>query len=118
VVTISIDNSNTIEANVTNVAVGNGRYHGGGMLSCPGAEIDDGFLDVTLIRFLTFPQLLGNIALLYNGTIHSHPKVESFKAKYVRADSDQPTLIEIDGEPLGRLPVEISVVPKTLQVLA
>ena len=117
-VTISIDNSETIEANVTNVAVGNGRYHGGSMLSCPNAEIDDGLLDVTVIRYLRIPQLVGNLALLYNGEIYRHPKVQSFRARFVRADSAQTTLIEIDGEPLGRLPIEISVVPRTMRILA
>ena len=117
-VTISFDNSTTIETRVTNVAVGNGQYHGGGMLACPRAEIDDGFLDVTVIQFLGLTQLVGSLRLLYNGKIYSHPKVQFFRAKSVRADSKQPTLIELDGEPLGRLPIEIFLVPRALRILA
>jgi diacylglycerol kinase (ATP) len=66
---------------------------------------------------MRLPRLVGSLALLYNGEIYSHPRVQFYRARCVRADSDQPTLIEIDGEPLGRLPIEISVVPKAIPVL-
>ena len=55
--------------------------------------------------------------MLYNGGIYRHPRVESYGVKRVVAHSAGPTLIEIDGEPLGRLPVEISVLPAAIRVL-
>jgi diacylglycerol kinase family enzyme len=87
------------------------------MWVCPGASIDDGLLDVTIIRYLSLPELVWNLPVLYNGRIYSHPKVESFRAKRVLADSREPALIEIDGESLGRLPIEVSVLPKAIRVL-
>ena len=117
-VTIRLDDTQTIEANVTNVAVGNGQYHGGGMQACPRAAIDDGFLDVTLIEFMRLPELVRNLRLLYNGKIYSHSKVKFFRVMSIRADSKQTALIEIDGEPLGRLPVEISIVPRAIRLLS
>lgn len=117
-VTIRVNGSKPIDANVTNVAVGNGQYHGGGMLACPGAVLDDGFLDVTLIRWMRLPELVRNLPLLYNGEIHTHHKVQSYRAKTVGAESREPTLIEIDGEAVGRLPVEITVLPRAMRILA
>jgi diacylglycerol kinase (ATP) len=116
-VTISLDNSTPIEAKITNVAVGNGQYHGAGMLVCPRASIDDGLLDITLIEFFALPELIRNLPLLYNGKIYGHPKIRSFRAKCVRADAQEPTLCEIDGEPVGRLPIEIAVVPEAIRIL-
>ena len=115
-VTLQLDNSETIDANVTNVAVGNGQYHGAGMWVCPGAIIDDGLLDLTVIRYLSLPQLVKSVPTLYGGGIYSHPKVESHRAKHLEAESREPVLIEIDGEAVGRLPIEISMVPKAVRV--
>ncbi len=115
-VTLQLDNSKTIDANVTNVAVGNGQYHGAGMWVCPGAIIDDGLLDLTVIRYLGLPELVKSVPTLYGGGIYSHPKVESHRVKHLKAESREPVLIEIDGEAAGRLPIEISMVPKAVRV--
>ena len=61
-------------------------------------------------------ELVQNIHVLYNGKILSHPKVESYRVKSLSAESHQTVLLEIDGEPLGQLPVEISVVPQAIRV--
>jgi diacylglycerol kinase (ATP) len=117
-VQMCIDDSVNLDVGVANVAVGNGRYHGAGMLVCPRAEIDDGFLDVTVIRHMSIVELGRNLSLLYNGKIYTHPKVQFFRATSIRAVSTQATLIEIDGEPLGRLPIEITVLPRAIRLLA
>jgi diacylglycerol kinase (ATP) len=117
-VLMSIDRATTIETKVTSVAAGNGKYQGAGMLACPRAVIDDGLLDVTLIQFLRPLELIRNLPLLYNGEIYTHPKVQFLRVTNLRADSTERVLIEIDGEPLGRLPIEISVVPRVMQILS
>jgi diacylglycerol kinase (ATP) len=116
-VRLHIDGTNTLEERISNVAIGNGQFQGGGMRLCPAASISDGLLDVTVIRYLSLFELLKGIPALYNGRILSHPKVNSYRAKHVQATSNETVLIEIDGEPLGRLPIEIWIVPKALRVL-
>jgi diacylglycerol kinase (ATP) len=117
-VTISSDSATVIEAKVTSVAIGNGKYQGGGMVMCPRAVMDDGLLDVTLIHFLSVPELIRNLPLLYKGGIYTHPKVQFLRVTSLRADSKEPVLIEIDGEPAGRLPVEISVLPRAMRIVS
>jgi diacylglycerol kinase (ATP) len=117
-VTISSDSATVIEAKVTSVAIGNGKYQGGGMVMCPRAVMDDGLLDVTLIHFLSVPELIRNLSLLYKGGIYTHPKVQFLRVASLRADSKEPVLIEIDGEPAGRLPVEISVLPRAMRIVS
>src|SRR5262245_5090400 len=53
-VVLTLDGANRIEGRITNVAVGNGRFHGSGMRVCPHAELTDGLLDVTVIGYVGF----------------------------------------------------------------
>jgi len=102
---------------VTNIAVGNGRFHGGGMHPCPRAVMNDGLLEVTTIDHLGMFELLRDLPVLYSDDIYKHPKVRHFRARRIRAESDEVTRIEVDGEALGTLPLEIEVLPKQLSIL-
>ena len=117
-VEIEIDNcGKALPFFITNVAVGNGQYHGGGMHPCPYAVVDDGLLEVTVIDYLKLFELVRDIRVLYSDNIYSHPKVHHLRARRIVATADEPTQIEVDGEPLGRLPLEIEVLPRRLPVL-
>ena len=102
---------------VTNIAIGNGRYHGGGMQPCPRAVMDDGLLEVTTIRHLGMFEFIRDLPVLYSDDVYQHPKVDHFRATRIRAESDEITRIEVDGEGLGRLPLEVTVLPRILTVL-
>lgn len=115
-VTLHLDGKALPETKITHVAVGNGQYHGGGMWVCPRAVPDDGLLDVTVIRHLSALQILRASPALYNGRLYEHPSVEYYRASRVNAFCSDESLIEIDGEPAGRLPLEISVLPKAMAV--
>jgi len=103
---------------ISNVAIGNAQFHGAGMWVCPRARMDDGLLDVTIFQYLSLWGIVGSFSVLYNGKIYDHPKVDFHRAKRVEADADEPTLLEVDGEPVGRLPVEITVLPRALTLYA
>ncbi len=111
------DEPSSTQWTVLNVAVGNGRFHGGGMHVCPEARFDDGWFEVTVIEDLSLLTLLCDFRYLYNGNIYAHPKCHHFRAKRIRATSPVETRIEVDGEPLGRLPLELEVLPRRLKVL-
>jgi len=117
-ISLTVDERQFEPTPVTHVAVGNGRYHGGGMHVCPEARMDDGILDVTVVRGIGLPELLRNLPAVYNGRIYSHPKVDHLRGRKIEAAAHTPVLVEIDGEPLGRLPVQITVWKKALLVLA
>ena len=102
---------------ISNIAIGNGRYHGGGMHPCPRAVMNDGLLDVTTIDYLTMLEFLRDIKYLYSDDIYRHPKARHFRARKIVAESDETTHIEIDGEALGRLPLEINLLPSSLRVV-
>ncbi|MEX2302856.1 MAG: diacylglycerol kinase family protein [Bryobacterales bacterium] len=102
---------------ITNIAIGNGRYQGGGMHPCPRAVLNDGLLEVTTIDRLSMFELLRDLPVLYSDDVYKHPKVRHFRAQRIRAASADITRIEVDGEALGTLPLEIEVLPKQLNIL-
>ncbi|MDW8355892.1 MAG: diacylglycerol kinase family lipid kinase [Bryobacterales bacterium] len=103
---------------VTHVAVGNGRFQGAGMELCPTARLDDGWLDVTVIRPVGVPDLLRSVHWLYRGMISRHPRVERYRARRLLAESSGSVEVETDGEPFGSLPVEVRVLPRVLRLIA
>jgi YegS/Rv2252/BmrU family lipid kinase len=102
---------------ITNIAVGNGCYHGGGMRPCPRAVLTDGLLEITTIDRLTTYEFIRDLPILYSDNIYQHAKVRHYRASRIRAESPETTRIEVDGEALGRLPLEISLLPRKLPVL-
>lgn len=102
---------------VTNVAIGNGRFHGGGMHPCPTAVLDDGVLEITVIEYMNMFRLLRDIRVLYSREIYTHPKIRHLRGARIEVLSTEKTWIEVDGEPLGRLPLVIKVLPRILPVM-
>jgi diacylglycerol kinase (ATP) len=105
------------EVTIWNVAVANGQYHGGGMRVAPGARVDDGLFNVTVVGDLTLPQVFLNLPKLYNGKIYQVAQVSSFVGKRVEATSDQRVLLDVDGEQIGALPVVIEMVPRAVHLI-
>ncbi len=116
-VSIELDEDELKDVLITNVAVGNGQYHGAGMMICPRAVIDDGLLDVTIVEKMSLWEIASGIRMLYDGTVYDHPKVHFRRTKHLIASSDEPSSIEIDGEPLGHLPLEITILPGALRMI-
>jgi YegS/Rv2252/BmrU family lipid kinase len=114
---IRIDNGFEHEFTVWNVAVANGRYHGGGMWVAPDASVYDGLLNVTVIGDLTLPEVFLNLPNLYNGRIYDIDKVVALTGKKIEAVSDQPALLDVDGEQPGMMPIVIHVVPGALKII-
>jgi YegS/Rv2252/BmrU family lipid kinase len=102
---------------VFSINVGNGRYCGGGMRQTPDALPDDGLLDITVIRSMGRIEIIRNLKILYDGTILSHPKVDGYRTKMLRIESESVLYAEADGELLGHTPVEFSVIPLAVNIV-
>ncbi len=104
-----------LEANL--VAVGNGPSFGGGLRITEGALLDDGMLDVVIIKPLSRVELLKTYPKLFKGTHTSHPQYEHHRVRRVTVAS--PGIIAYaDGERFGPLPLTVESVPGALTVLA
>ncbi|MGH3502331.1 MAG: diacylglycerol kinase [Nocardioidaceae bacterium] len=97
------------------VAVGNGSSYGGGIRICEGAILEDGRLDVVVIKPVSKPELVKVYPRLFRGTHTTHPAYERHRVTKVRVDS--PGIVAYaDGERLGPLPVTVTAAPGALQV--
>ncbi|MEF9932256.1 MAG: diacylglycerol kinase family protein, partial [Bacteroidales bacterium] len=72
---ITVDGNLFYNGMVFSGAVGIGKYNGGGMQQTPNATVDDGLMDITIIRKMSKFRVMRNFKLLYSGNIYSIPKV-------------------------------------------
>ena len=99
------------------VAVGNGPSFGGGLRITHGAEIDDGLLDVVVIKPMSRLDLVRTYPKLYTGRHVHHPQYEHHRVRSVTVAA--PGIVAYaDGERLGSLPLTVDVAPNALRVLA
>ncbi|RMG19242.1 MAG: diacylglycerol kinase family lipid kinase [Deltaproteobacteria bacterium] len=101
---------------ITNVAVCNGQYFGGGMWVAPKARMDDGLFDVTIWAGYSLKDFVLKQRMIYNGTHLDDARTRTLRARTVHAESDEVVLLDVDGEQPGRLPVTIEVLPSALRV--
>ncbi len=80
------------------------------------ASMEDGIFDVIMVRDLNRLEILMQFGRIYRGTHTSHPKVKCLKGKKILAKAEERVLLDIDGEPLGRLPATFEILPKSLRV--
>ena len=99
------------------VAVGNGPMYGGRMRVCPGADLADGLLDVTVVSPLPTAQFLRIFPSVYAGRHVESPAVRTERARTVSLSAPSMSAYG-DGEPFGPLPVTAEAVPAALTVLA
>ena len=116
-VELSLDGGAPTTHKILNIAIGNGRYHGGVMHVCPKALLDDGVLEVTVIDSLGMLTLAKDLRVLYSDNVYEHAKIHHNRAKQIRATSDARVSIEVDGEALGTLPIEVRVLPAAIRML-
>ncbi|MES2570594.1 MAG: diacylglycerol kinase family protein [Verrucomicrobiota bacterium] len=99
------------------VLVGNGRYYGGPLSFFKDARIDDGKLDVLIFKNLGYLDLARYIGTIIMGRHTDLSDVEYFQTSHVSVRSEQEVPVEVDGEVVGRLPVDFRVSSRKLRVL-
>ena len=99
------------------VAVANSGVFGGGMYLVPGAKLDDGLLDVVLLRDCPRLKYLVNLPRVFRGTHVTSRDLTFMQARTVRFRASRPYAAYADGDPIAELPVTITVVPRALKVL-
>lgn len=95
-------------------AVGNTDRYGGGFLMCPGARVDDGLLNLCIVRQIPRLQVLKVLPKVFYGQHVSHPRVsmETFSNMSVAlVSTDKPEHLRIwvwaDGERAALLSAEV-----------
>ncbi len=99
------------------VAIGNGKYCGGGMRQTPDADPNDGLIDMTVIHRVSKLRIALNIHRLFDGSIKKLKPVRTTRAKIIQIFASPASFMEVDGEPVGCTPVTISIMPSAINVI-
>ena len=109
-------NGETLDDEFTFICVCNGRFYGGGFNPVPEADPGDGLLDVLLVKKVTRLQVPGIIGKYKNGRYKELPQlVRHLLTDRIKIICDRPTPVNLDGELLTAMEVEISVAPEKIR---
>jgi diacylglycerol kinase (ATP) len=94
------------------------RTSGGSMCLAPGAQFDDGELNVSIIPFQSkLREVATMLPKVASGGHIEEPSVMYFPTKGIAVESDPPVVIDIDGDIFGMTPATFAVCPRAVQVL-
>ena len=104
-------------------AICNGRFFGSGMEVAPMARPDDGRFEVVSLDAPSKMAFAATAHRIYGGRHLSMPGSQHFACDRLTVDLENARargvfLLDVDGEPLGGLPIEVELVPRALTVRA
>ena len=98
-------------------ATSNTPTYGGRLKIAPSAVLDDGRLDLCLVKSASRWDVVRMIPRVFSGSHVKHPAVSIQPLRRLEIDSNQPLWVWADGEPVAETPATIEVVPSSLAVL-
>ena len=114
---VTVDGQEHLHTGYTVVAANSG-YYGSGRHIAPDARVDDGLLDVVLIREAPRRLFFALMNDLKTGAHVHRPQVRILRGKEIRIAADRAVPYGADGEVEATLPVTVRVLPGALRVLA
>ena len=86
----------------------------------PGAEFDDGELNLAIITFSgvsKFGMTARLMPKIASGTHVAEPEVIYFPSKRIEIQSDPPAIVDADGDLFGTTPATFTVCPRAIRIL-
>ena len=111
---ITVDGERTVGEGMM-LAIGNGSSYGAGMFVCPSAQVDDGVFDLTFLTRTSKLTFLRTFPGVFKGTHVNSPSVLTMRGSSVHVEAAGQTAYA-DGERVGRLPLDATLVPLGLNV--
>ena len=116
---VTLDDGRVFDGEFTAFSIANGVFCGGGFQAAPKAYVDDGMMDVMMIRRITRLRFASIVGKYHNGTHVDNPKyssiVEYAKARSISIDIRSATPICIDGEIIEDRELQIDCLPKAIR---
>jgi YegS/Rv2252/BmrU family lipid kinase len=106
----------TEELRTLQVAVGNGRFYGGGMTVQADATATDGMLDFYSLEVDHWWRLLALLPSIRKGTQGDWNDVRAFSTKDLTIRTSKPHAVNLDGEIKTNTPVTFSIREKAISV--
>jgi len=109
----------SIDGPVLVAAFANSPRYGGGIRMAPGARLDDGLIDVVVVRDMSLARVALALPSLVSGRHIGNPKVTCARVDSVTVEAPADVDLYADGErigPVGGAPLRIAAVPMALRV--
>lgn len=113
---VRLDGGEPISLKTVQIAVGNGRYYGGGMTVAQDAEIDDHRLDMYSLNIKHWWQMLLILPAMRSGQHTSSRYVTHFCCREVEVNTRRERDINTDGEITSKTPAHFRVIPDAITV--
>ncbi len=106
------------EGNFNIVGAANGKYFGGGMKIAPMASITDGYLEILYVKDTNIFKFIKNVLLpVYDAKHLFYKKLYHFRTPKLKIISNKVFTIDIDGEEEKAEEVEVSILPRALNIV-
>ena len=92
-------------------------HTGKGMKMAPDASIDDGLMDIIIVKKSSRLTLLSVFPKLFNGNHIYHPACEYVQSKSFSIIPTNNDLLNIDGEIIGQTPVDVTIIKNGIDIL-
>ncbi|MHA6248168.1 diacylglycerol/lipid kinase family protein [Pontibacter sp. CAU 1760] len=111
-------NGNVIDTDCFVMAFANAAQYGNNAYIAPQADIQDGLLDVCLVRKLDIIRALNiSYCMLTNQLAHAD-SAEYFKTEHIKVETEEPMMFHADGEYLGKTTdFDVKLNPLSLKVM-
>ncbi len=113
---IQVDDGEELHRRSLQIAVGNGRYYGGGMTVAEDAAIDDQLLDLYSLEMPHWWHIFFLLPALRHGKFGERIGIWRRKGKKIRIATPHPKRVNTDGEITTRTPALFELCPGALEV--
>ena len=107
--TVRIDGAEPRIVTGFTVAAANSNFYGGGMILAPSARLDDGRLDIVIIRQIPKLRFLRLLPTVFRGAHVDQPSVDVLQGETIEISASRPFTMYADGDPIAELPVTVTV---------
>ena len=115
---IILDNNEQLNDNYALITICNTVYVGKGMKMAPYAKLDDGKMDVIMIKDdFSKIELLKLFPKLFTGEHIKNQKVIYKQTKSFKLEPIKNEILNIDGEIVGKTPIIVTTIPKAIKLL-
>ena len=95
----------------------NSIHVGKGMRMAPKAKLNDGLIDLILVKSgASRTRLLKVLPKLFNGTHINEPEVSYLQTKEFSLIPKNQDILNIDGEIIGSTPIKVKIIPKAIEI--
>ena len=116
--TLIMDNEK-IEGDFIFIIACNSIHIGRGMKMAPKAKLDDGLIDLIVIRSgATRTRLLQVLPKLFDGSHIKEPEVEYYQTSEFSLVPEKDEILNIDGEIMGSTPIKVKMIPNAMEIFS